>query len=155
VRLGYLFEATKPAGHGPLPNTIAYADVFNRISQCINLLTMVRVDMPLQLESRLTTYEGETTAGPGQCVENAGNKYFTSHGPGGMGTVTVGAWVPGLATVDVSAGAAFSAGGAGTYCDGSGPPGAFRFLTAKQTIEFATRSTLRIHNINTRSRQTP
>ena len=42
----------KPQGFGPLPNTIASAEVFNQFSQAVNLLNTVRVMLPAKLETR-------------------------------------------------------------------------------------------------------
>jgi hypothetical protein len=40
-----------PQGFGPLPNTEAYAAIFNQFSSALNLLTRVRVMLPMKLET--------------------------------------------------------------------------------------------------------
>lgn len=44
-----------PQGYGPLPNTLAKAELFNQFSSCINLLTTVRVMVPSVLECATPT----------------------------------------------------------------------------------------------------
>jgi hypothetical protein len=51
-------------GFGPLPNTHMYADVFNRLSACVNLLTRVRVELPFKVECQVHQYYGETVVNP-------------------------------------------------------------------------------------------
>jgi hypothetical protein len=46
----------QPEGFGPLPNTSIYADVFNRISACVNLLTRARLPVKSELQYRTLTY---------------------------------------------------------------------------------------------------
>lgn len=53
----------RPAGFGPLPNTLTYAEVHNRLCQVANLLTKLRLDVPLQWSTRTLTYRGETDVG--------------------------------------------------------------------------------------------
>ncbi|MBI4661799.1 MAG: hypothetical protein HY735_23500, partial [Verrucomicrobia bacterium] len=57
--LDILPEKLKPSafgGHGPLPRTQMYAEVFNNFSQCINKLDKVRIDLPLAVQSRLAQF---------------------------------------------------------------------------------------------------
>lgn len=42
---------TRGEGFGPLPNTEAYAEIFNQLSRAVNLLTKVRIMLPMRLES--------------------------------------------------------------------------------------------------------
>lgn len=46
-----------PMGFGPLPNTLLYADVFNRLSGTVNLLTRARLDLPMVFHWREHHYE--------------------------------------------------------------------------------------------------
>ncbi len=48
-----------PTGYGPLPNTLMYADVFNRLSSAVNLLDKARLDLPLQFMAREYRYYDE------------------------------------------------------------------------------------------------
>lgn len=47
----------KPKGGGVLPNTCLYGGVFNQYSQCLNLLTTARLEIPLPFVSRTLTYQ--------------------------------------------------------------------------------------------------
>ena len=49
----------RPAGFGPLPNTRIYADVHNRLAGVVNLLTKLRVDVPLEWQTRTLDYVGK------------------------------------------------------------------------------------------------
>jgi hypothetical protein len=42
-----------PQAYGPIPNTIARAEVFNQLSAAVNLLTTVRVMLPATLEAKI------------------------------------------------------------------------------------------------------
>jgi len=53
-----------PVGFGPLPNTILYADTHNRMARAVNLLTRLRLDVPLKWEQRDYWYSGETAVNP-------------------------------------------------------------------------------------------
>lgn len=53
-----------PSGFGPLPNTLMYAEVFNRLSSCVNLLTRARVMLPFHVECKSTLYEGDQAVTP-------------------------------------------------------------------------------------------
>ena len=46
-----------PGGFGPLPNSRMYAEVFNRLVACVNLLDKVRLDLPIQFEARTYDYQ--------------------------------------------------------------------------------------------------
>lgn len=48
-------RSDNPAGHGPLPNTIMQAEVFNRIAASVNLLTRARVMLPFTIDCQLAT----------------------------------------------------------------------------------------------------
>lgn len=49
-------------GHGPLPNTLMYAEHFNQLARAINLLTRARISLPVLFERRQRQYEGEKAA---------------------------------------------------------------------------------------------
>jgi hypothetical protein len=49
-------RSDEPAGFGPLPNTKMYADVFNRLSSAVNLLTKARLEVPVTFDYRTVTY---------------------------------------------------------------------------------------------------
>lgn len=51
----------RPAGHGPLPNTTMYAEVHNRIAECLNLMDRVRLELPLTFRFRQIDYEANRT----------------------------------------------------------------------------------------------
>ena len=61
----------KAEGHGPLPKTRMYAEVFNRYARIVNLMTTVRVALPYRAQYRTVSYFGrkEITAGNG-CGES-------------------------------------------------------------------------------------
>lgn len=42
----------KPRGFGPVPNTCAYAEIFNNFSRCVNLLTLSRLELPFTQKYR-------------------------------------------------------------------------------------------------------
>jgi hypothetical protein len=42
----------RPEGFGPLPNTTVYAELFNNLAACINLLCRARIDLPLVGQSQ-------------------------------------------------------------------------------------------------------
>lgn len=50
-----------PAGFGPLPNTIFYAEVFNVLASAVDLLHRVRVPLPAQLEVKEDYYYDSRT----------------------------------------------------------------------------------------------
>jgi hypothetical protein len=111
-----------PAGHGPMPMTYLYAETFNNLSACANLLVTARVMIPATLENRTTTYTltrtvtnevvnatGANAASDG-FSKASGVEYsvalFTASGTGG--TASVGSWTPGTTasagtSVDLSA----------------------------------------------------
>jgi hypothetical protein len=106
-------QVLNPQGYGPMPNTEAYAEVFNQFAKAINLLTTFRVNIPAKLQCRLSTSESFSSLG----MKNAGGEDqgcsngilaawgfgtfgggggSTSHGTwddcaGGLGAVTAGA----------------------------------------------------------------
>jgi hypothetical protein len=70
--VGEVLRPENPAGHGPLPNTKIYADVFNRTAECVNLLTRARLPIPSVVQENLTEYTGEagvTYTASGGCDE--------------------------------------------------------------------------------------
>ncbi len=52
-------RADFPVEFGPIPNTIMYAELFNRLSSAVNMLDKVRLDIPLQFKARTYTYYDE------------------------------------------------------------------------------------------------
>lgn len=54
----------KPQGFGPLPNTLASAEVFNQFSLAVNLLNTVRVMLPAKLETRDGTSSNQYVCDP-------------------------------------------------------------------------------------------
>ncbi len=48
-----------PGGFGPLPNTKMYAEVFNRLVSCVNLLDKVRLDLPIVFKARTYDYRDD------------------------------------------------------------------------------------------------
>jgi len=56
--VGEALRSENPEGFGPLPNTKLYADTFNKISQCVNLLTRARLPIPAVVQQNLRQYEG-------------------------------------------------------------------------------------------------
>jgi hypothetical protein len=54
----------RPIGFGPLPNTVIYADVHNRLARAVNLLTRLRLDIPLRWEYRILEYQGARSVTP-------------------------------------------------------------------------------------------
>lgn len=54
--IGGFSAAVRPdnePGFGPLPNSVMYAEVFNRFARAVNLLTRIRVDLPTVISFRL------------------------------------------------------------------------------------------------------
>lgn len=50
--LPHALRGDEPWGHGPLPRTWMYAEVFNRFSAAVNLLTRCRIWLPVRMEQR-------------------------------------------------------------------------------------------------------
>ncbi len=51
--LKYALRTDKPKGFGSAPDTEFDAEIFNQLVSCVNLLTKVRLELPLTLESRI------------------------------------------------------------------------------------------------------
>lgn len=92
-------NTANPQGYGPLPNTEAFAEVFNQFVKAINLLTTARVNIPAKLQCRLVTSEsygelGMRSAGGGD--QGCSNSILSAWGfgefGGGGGSTTAGAW---------------------------------------------------------------
>ncbi len=58
--IGAADRPDNPYGFGPLPNTNAYAEVFNALAKGVNLLDTARIMLPSELESR--TRDGNATS---------------------------------------------------------------------------------------------
>lgn len=76
------------AGHGPLPNTKLYAEVFNRLVKCVNKLTKARVMLPFSLECQTVTKQGEVVlpmqwpgAGAHDCFPGSDYRFLASGSP--------------------------------------------------------------------------
>lgn len=54
-------RSDNPIGYGPLPSSIIYADTHNRMAACYNLLTRLRMDVPLLWEKRTRQWTGSST----------------------------------------------------------------------------------------------
>lgn len=72
-------------GHGPYPNSKLRAEHFNQISACVNLLTMVRVEGSMELQSRqsryLTTLIVTPDCGAFSCIGDAGRAWWSGTPP--------------------------------------------------------------------------
>lgn len=63
-----------PVGFGPLPNTRIYAETHNRVAAAYNLLTRLRLDVPLKWETRTRQWSGTSEpdlTSPGGYVSGA------------------------------------------------------------------------------------
>jgi hypothetical protein len=102
-------------GHGPLPNTIMYADHFNQLAKSVNLLTRARIDLPVAFSRRSVTYTGTGAATLDNSEGNSDSDQFQDSvtAPGVTSGASFGAW-----TTDISAEAewrvTFQDDGAGT-----------------------------------------
>lgn len=107
-------------GFGPLPNTLIYAQVHNRIAAGVNLLTKLRIDLPITVSARDHTgsaTKGVTTTPGGQTCTDTGAIAQWSDGvsPLAAPADTEGVW-------DILAGASMSFTAfqsAGLECDGA------------------------------------
>jgi hypothetical protein len=106
---GLSVRPDEPKGHGPMPNTVAYADVFNRLSSAVNLLYLVRFELPLMAQTRLVEKTGEAGHGSG-CVEGTGPQLYQFSGcPPATTTTTTSAWGDGILG-SIIGGAGFTTG---------------------------------------------
>jgi hypothetical protein len=129
-------QESNPQGYGPLPNTEAYAEVFNQFVKAINLLTTFRVNIPSKLQYRLSTQTGYSTAG----MKNAGGE------DQGCSNGIIAAW--GFGNYDGGSGGSSSVdpwndtpGGLGTVTAEFGPDGvcngsAFRIRSSRASVQF-------------------
>lgn len=115
---GNVVRPDEPAGHGPLPNTVPYADVYNRLASAVNKLTRARVMVPFDVECKTDTYTGTKTVSQawGDPCSGAGTiRAVWSGGPPGAGTFSGSSgWAAcgGSISADTS--------GAINGCDGTG-----------------------------------
>lgn len=65
-------RSDQPAGFGAAPNTLMYADVFNRLSSAVNLLDKARLDVPFRFRYRLTGADGEREVPAVNCSATLG-----------------------------------------------------------------------------------
>lgn len=127
-----------PAGHGPMPMTYFYAETFNGLARCVNLLRTARVMIPATLENRTTTYTLTRTV-TNEVVNATGAKAATdgfskaagveysvaiNTTSGGEGTASVGSWTPGT-TAGAATSVDLSADGTDVY-----------LTTTRQTVEW-------------------
>jgi len=63
-----------PGGFGPLPSTKMYAEVFNRLVSCVNLLDKVRLDLPINFKYREFDYRDDR---PVSLTESGGTSCTT------------------------------------------------------------------------------
>lgn len=116
-----------PEGHGPIPSTYPYSQVFNQLAAVVDKLTRVRVMLPFQFEAQRWT--GETTAAVAGVVDsdNLGTAcagipsegvFWKGSPPDAQATTLFSGWatVP-FATSRVEA--AFGDTGSGFSCSGS------------------------------------
>ncbi len=80
-------------GFGPLPNTELYADSHNRLAKAYNLLTRLRLDVPLLWETRERWYTGELAITPtgnpvGYCDSAVRQAWLDAYTPPPAATLT-------------------------------------------------------------------
>jgi hypothetical protein len=102
--IGPLPDSLRPdqaEGHGPMPTTQLWAEVFNRYSKILNLLDTVRVVLPYKVEEQITTYsDAEPIAGdvgPDCDASNTGcgangKVAWQGIGPASVTVTNVGPW---------------------------------------------------------------
>jgi hypothetical protein len=71
-------RSDKPPGYGPMPNTLASAEVFNQFSAAVNLLTHVPVMLPMSMLSRTYHYADRIDVTDEQ-VDGCGSRYGETH----------------------------------------------------------------------------
>jgi hypothetical protein len=87
----------RTTGHGPYPNTVVYAETFNRIANAVNLLTHVPVELPWDYQHRTRRFEKVEPwdfTGPG-AGEPCDGELSTSATPGAVCNVDAPPDVPG------------------------------------------------------------
>jgi len=67
-------------GHGPLPNTEAYAEIFAQLAKAVNLLTRVRVEAPYSMTCGANYYYAQIPIPP-NWPPSAPQNCFTGHEP--------------------------------------------------------------------------
>ena len=123
------------AGFGPLPNTVMYAEVFNRIVNSVNLLTRARVMLPFGIQCIDDTYEGQVSIGgfwtPGaSCSTLDPSSWRVAHkgAPPDAGTkLTANTWT----NCGMSVGSSASSGIVND-CDGT----SFILYTSKNVVQY-------------------
>lgn len=121
-----LTRPDKPMGFGPLPNTIASAEIFNQFAAVVNKLDKVRVPMPWIFEARniegtnedipVSAYEPDGTDTACSGLPPAGVIWTGT--PPGSGATTAGAWATQVSPISI--GASLSSGFQ-TYSSGGIP----------------------------------
>lgn len=91
-------RSDRPSGFGPLPNTVMYAEVFNRLASAVNLLDKARVDLPIQFKARDTVYGGSSPAslheldGTGCTTNGLYKAWGDGLSPAGAAFISTGDW---------------------------------------------------------------
>lgn len=120
--------------HGPLVNTDLDANTFNQIAECLDLLTMFRVEGGImQLEARDVNYAtfADVTAnfGSGSCPPTSSVHAFWEGSPPAPVFTSYGSWVP-ASTLPASSGAIL------TQCGPSGVSGILGIQSSRQDFEY-------------------
>lgn len=112
-------RSDKPAGYGPMPNTVVSSEVFNQFSKAINLLTMARVDLPFTLQYRYWIYtqsavteidgpaQGDATCGNANCGATGRIAYYGA-GPAADTLFTSQDWTDVTGVIDGFTGSSIS-----------------------------------------------
>jgi hypothetical protein len=129
-----------PEGHGPLPSTYPYSEIFNQLASLVDQLTRVRVMLPFQFETR--NFTGTATVATSDVVDadNGGTLcstiplegvFWKGTPPNAVALTPFSTWATAtLAQGTVSA--AFTAGGGGFTCSGSN----WQITTTRSTDEY-------------------
>lgn len=101
-----------PQGFGPMPDTLLYADVFNRLALAVNLLDKARLDVPIEFQSQDVNYAGSEDVTLTDCSATSGcttvgtcAAYGDGLGSAPASLISTGAWTP---TVSIGASAGCS-----------------------------------------------
>ena len=57
-------EPENRKSHGPLPNVALFASHYNQLARCVNLLTAVRIELPIDIEYKSEWIKGRTAITP-------------------------------------------------------------------------------------------
>jgi len=126
-----------PAGYGPLPNTVMYAEVFNRIASAVNALDRARIWLPFELECRTKEAHREQSIGASwpddaECASSPASQWrmvWNGSPPApNLGAAAWGGWTSCGLTVSASA----SAGILTSQCSGAN----FIIRTDQAAVEY-------------------